>query len=128
MKRYGENLSPSFGVYSSTLGDGLTATQSSMDNGWKWKTSSSTNLVSSGVALSRSTHRNKFVSVSKVGIRNISMFLLCKRPCVVNTSERIMETALFLDGLSCQPDAECGAKPTARQGLFGLIRHTRWWL
>ena len=29
-------------------------------------------------------------SLSKVGIRNLWMSLLCKRPCVVNANERIM--------------------------------------
>src|ERR1041385_6483329 len=62
-----------------------------MDSGWKWKTSSSTYFVSSGVGLSRSTHRKRLVSVRRVGIKNISMFLLCNRPCVVSTSERIMQ-------------------------------------
>ena len=63
-----------------TFGEGLAVTQSSMERGWKWKTSSSTYLASSGVGLSRSTHRNRLVSLSRVGIKNISMFLLCSRP------------------------------------------------
>ncbi len=33
MKRYGENSSFSFGRYSSTFGDGLSVTLSSMDKG-----------------------------------------------------------------------------------------------
>src|SRR5258706_9561955 len=94
INKYGAKRSSSLGVYSSTLGEGLTATQSSIESGWKWNTSSSTNLVSSGAGLSRSTQRNRLVSLSSVGIRNFSMFLLCNRPWVVNASERIMEGSL----------------------------------
>ena len=86
-------MSSSFGVYSSHLGEGLTMTQSSMDRGWKWNTSSSTNLVSSGVGFSRSTQRNRFVSLKRVGIRNISTFRVCNRPWVVKARERIMGKA-----------------------------------
>ena len=47
-------------------------------------------FVSSGVGFSRSIQRKRFVSLSSVGIRNISMSRLCRRPCVVKAKERIM--------------------------------------
>src|SRR5436190_779146 len=90
MKRYGAKLSSGRGVYSSTFGDGLTIKQSSIDNGWKWNTSSSTTLHSSAVAFSKSTHRKRFVSPKSVGINATSRLRLCNRPCVVNASERII--------------------------------------
>src|SRR6266496_641111 len=88
-----------------------------MESGWKWNKSSSTNLVSSGVGLSRSIQRNRFVSLNKVGIRNISMSLLCRRPCVVNASERIMETGLAWYGASCQLGTKLRRKPGQNKAL-----------
>src|SRR5690242_19629432 len=102
INRYGEKRSSSFGTYSSTLGDGLTVTQSTMESGWKWKTSSRKNLVSSAVGFSRSTQRKRFVSARSVGIRKGSMSLLCKRPCVVNANERIILTQSALWVSACQ--------------------------
>ena len=59
MNRYGVNRSPSFGVYSSTFGDELTAVQSSMDSGWKWNTPARIFCTSSGVGFSKSTQRKE---------------------------------------------------------------------
>jgi len=75
--RVGANLSSFLGSYSSTLGEGLTITQSSTESGWKWKISSSTILASSAVGASRSNQRKRFVSASSVGIKNASKSLLC---------------------------------------------------
>src|SRR5215510_304378 len=122
MKRYGVNRSSSRGEYSSTFGEGLTVTQSSMDNGWKRNTSVRTYLVSSGVGFSKSTHRKRLVSLSSVGIRNISMSLLCNRPCVVNASERIMPIPSLFEA------SRAGGKLRlkAAQGKFGLTsQHLR---
>ena len=56
---------------------------------WVWmQNNNSTNLVSSRFGRSKSTHKNRLVSASKVGIKNNSMFLLCKRPWVVKANER----------------------------------------
>jgi hypothetical protein len=96
MNRYGRTFPPPWAVNSSTFGDGLIRTQSSMDSGWKWNNVSSTNFFSSSVGLSRSIQRKRFVSLSNVGIRNISMSRVCRRPCVVNASERIMMTTRIL--------------------------------
>lgn len=90
MNRYGANLSSSLGLNSSTFGDGLMLTQSWIESGWKWNKVSSTNFFSSSVGLSRSIHRNRFVSLSNVGIKNIWMSRVCRRPWVVKASERIM--------------------------------------
>src|ERR1035437_7082023 len=98
MNRYGVNMSPSLGEYSSTFGDGLAFTQSSMDSGWKCKICASTSFVSSAVGFSRSTQRKRFVSASSVGIRNRSMSFVCSLPCVVNANERIITFFLPLRG------------------------------
>src|SRR4030095_15128172 len=51
---------------------------------------SNTLCVSSGVGFSKSTQRKRLVSASNVGIKNKSMSLVCKRPWVVNASDRII--------------------------------------
>src|SRR5688572_20107303 len=51
--------------------------------------SSRTTLASSGVGFSKSTQRNRFVSAKSVGIRNMGMFSVCNRPCVVKAKDRI---------------------------------------
>src|SRR3954464_12512319 len=51
--------------------------------------SSKTIFASSALGFSRSTHKKRFVSAKSVGIRNIGMFSVCKRPWVVNAKDRI---------------------------------------
>src|SRR6266540_5962741 len=93
---------------------------------------SNTLCVSSGVGFSKSTQRKRLVSASNVGIKNKSMSLVCKRPWVVNASDRIIpanigtpssrrESILLQSlreaiGVSRDPIAYQGSAPTLEHG------------